>query len=1323
MDRNNLSLRWRMIFIIAGILVVLLTPIFLFARAQYINAYQEAYLGKGDLITLQVKQIIETVAPYVITLDDAPGLSRLLQDITSEVEAFEFVALVEESGRIIEHSNPEMKGKFVPELRNLVPGQAIRRTLPEGEVYLASRAMPLPGQEDRTLYIVVGEDAGQVSPLLLRIAPLFLIPLFVGILIASLHASIDRLILRPLDRLIVGAVALGAGDLSHTIALDRKDELGVVADAFNEMAQRLKDLVRDLEQRVAERTAALEQRTVQLETVGLVSKEAAQVRDVILLLETAADAISEKFGFYHTGIFVLDDVKEWAILRAASSEGGQRMLARGHRLRVGEVGIVGFVADTGQPRIAFDVGVDAEWFNNPDLPMTRSEIALPLTMEDEVIGVLDVQSEVDHAFTDEDISILQLLADQIAIALHNARLMQGMEGALEELQEIQADYSRQGWARVAARLRPMAYEYDRVDVSPVPPFPVPSDLREGQVSNIMVKDGATPVMMEEMRLGQRVLGYVGLADSQRVWTEEEKALVASVSEQVASALETARLFEESQRTADQQLLISRVLQVAAAPDIPSDQVLLQIARVLAHGLDLAVVVFTFPYPDLPFVHPYAVLDPEGNELDLFREEFPLSEEHYIFFRGLTRAELGPMAPLLGGVSSVSTDEQTHRFLTSYNFDQVLYVPLRSAGVHSGFIAMIQRVGDSPLDPDIRELAQNLASQIAVVIENLNLTAATKRRVEALGQLYNAGVELITVSDVEELLGRAARVARNVFDAGRAVIFFKNPEAEGYLIGHSVASPAVLERFPVRSPGEDGLTDEILASRESILIRDRQRHSGPSHAEAVAASFFSMVAVPLQIGEEAVGVFYLDGESIGQFDEDDRQLLEFFASQVAAAIQNALQFDKTEQALSVVERQALYRTNTSEAVTLLTQDGSAAMAQVLRLLGEAANVDVVFYAESIEVEVESEAEMMWRLAEMARISEDVDISVIERGRTLSMSTFPYLMAQLRDEGYVQGRPEEFPPAEQRLLSSLGMKSLLSLAVPVEGRPPGMVALAGIEEEILLGAEEIAALQTASAAISNTLAREHLLRQVRGALAEQETLYEASAELNLVQTYEGILDVLREYTLVGENSINISINYFDRPWTEEELPTWIYVLTRWTELPPEAVSDRYPLQAFPSASDILRPDRPVIVEDVRQDERLDDAARQLYVERYGAASTIFIPLVAGRQWIGYVNAIYAEPRTFPPSAVRRLVSLSGQAAVAIQNLRQLRTIEARARRERMIREITESIQAAPDVQGVLQAAVRELGRALGAPRNVVHFRPPEQLREQSAQQTAISSEDEV
>ena len=117
------------------------------------------------------------------------------------------------------------------------------------------------------------------------------------------------------------------------------------------------------------------------------------MRNVNVLLETTVRAVSENFGFYHVGIFILDDEKSWAILSAASSEGGRRMLARGHRLRVGQTGIVGYVSDSGMPRIALDVGDDAAWFDNPDLPGTRSEMALPMKIENEVVGILDVQSE------------------------------------------------------------------------------------------------------------------------------------------------------------------------------------------------------------------------------------------------------------------------------------------------------------------------------------------------------------------------------------------------------------------------------------------------------------------------------------------------------------------------------------------------------------------------------------------------------------------------------------------------------------------------------------------------------------------------------------------------------------------------------------------------------------------------------------------------------------------------------------------------------------------------------------------------------------------
>ncbi len=176
--------------------------------------------------------------------------------------------------------------------------------------------------------------------------------------------------------------------------------------------------------------------------------------------------ISERFGFYHTGIFLLDPAREWAILQAASSKGGQRMLARGHRLRVGEVGIVGYATAYNLPRIALDVGEDAVYFDNPDLPETRSEIALPLRARGEVIGALDVQSREPDAFSDEDVTALQTLADQVAVAISNARLFQQAQESLEAQRRAYGELSHQAW-RDLLRGRPnLGFLRNRQGISP-----------------------------------------------------------------------------------------------------------------------------------------------------------------------------------------------------------------------------------------------------------------------------------------------------------------------------------------------------------------------------------------------------------------------------------------------------------------------------------------------------------------------------------------------------------------------------------------------------------------------------------------------------------------------------------------------------------------------------------------------------------------------------------------------------------------------------------------------------------------------------------------
>jgi len=176
-----------------------------------------------------------------------------------------------------------------------------------------------------------------------------------------------------------------------------------------------------------------QRRAMQLAAAAEVSRDAISTLDMGQLLTNTVNLIRDRFGFYHAGVFLVDDAGEYAVLHAATGEAGRKMLEQQHKLKVGEVGIVGYVTGRGESHIALDVGQDAVHFDNPLLPNTRSEMALPLTVRGRVIGALDVQSTKEAAFSDESVATLQTMADQLAAAIENARLYEEERRRAEEL--------------------------------------------------------------------------------------------------------------------------------------------------------------------------------------------------------------------------------------------------------------------------------------------------------------------------------------------------------------------------------------------------------------------------------------------------------------------------------------------------------------------------------------------------------------------------------------------------------------------------------------------------------------------------------------------------------------------------------------------------------------------------------------------------------------------------------------------------------------------------------------------------------------------------
>jgi GAF domain-containing protein/HAMP domain-containing protein len=393
--------------------------------------------------------------------------------------------------------------------------------------------------------------------------------------VGLIAVATSQLLSGPISLLTSTAEKITDGDLDAQAPIHSSDEFGMLGNAFNMMTSQMRTLISELEDRVRARTqeianqnVALSTRARQLQTVSEVARQIVSVQELENLLGSVTQLISKRFGFYHVGVFLLDENKEFALLRAANSEGGKRMLARRHMLPVGKVGIVGNVTGSGQARIATDVGDDAIFFNNPDLPHTRSEMALPLMVAGQVIGALDIQSTDSNAFLETDIELFNTLADQVAIAIYNNQLYSETLSALNEAQNLHRQYLTNEWNQDLSIRRVRGYLYNHAGISPqnteLAAWKTVINTGQPVIEQIAGSNG-TPdraTLVVPITVRGETIGVVHVQDQgeDRSWTDDEVAVVNNVTSQVAVALENARLFENTVRRADRE---KKVLEITA----------------------------------------------------------------------------------------------------------------------------------------------------------------------------------------------------------------------------------------------------------------------------------------------------------------------------------------------------------------------------------------------------------------------------------------------------------------------------------------------------------------------------------------------------------------------------------------------------------------------------------------------------------------------------------------------------------------------------------------------------------------------------------------
>ncbi len=376
-----------------------------------------------------------------------------------------------------------------------------------------------------------------------------------SIVVALIAALIANSLTNPIIALSKVANSISQGDYNARANVKNTDEIGVLALAFNSMTDQLQSVLVGLEQRIDERTADLKKSTLELETIAEVARDITIIRDLSTLLNVSANLIRERFNYYHVGIYLIDDAGEFVYLRAASGMSAQEMLDQNYKLKIGQEGLTGNVVRTGRAYIAQDVGKDAVRFQNPFLPQTHSEIALPLRSRNITIGILDIQTDIESAFEERSTNILQLLADQLAAAIENAQLTQQVEGTFTELNTAYRLQTQSVWQSTLNNRENSAYEYNGMQMQSVPqnlPIDLLKQLEAGKA--IVTQTNASDVkktLLVPITVRNQVIGVIGLEqeDPNRTWTEEEMAVAEAAANRAGLTLENARLLEESQRRA------------------------------------------------------------------------------------------------------------------------------------------------------------------------------------------------------------------------------------------------------------------------------------------------------------------------------------------------------------------------------------------------------------------------------------------------------------------------------------------------------------------------------------------------------------------------------------------------------------------------------------------------------------------------------------------------------------------------------------------------------------------------------------------------------
>lgn len=565
---------------------------------------------------------------------------------------------------------------------------------------------------------------------------------------------VARSITLRLGNLTEAASSLRQGQWGQRLTVVGRDEIAWLSKAFNTMSDQLYDLIGSLEQRVAERTAALSKasdslsrRVNQLQTSAEVARTAATLTEPEQLLTRVVELIQQRFEFYYVALFLVDAEGRYAVLQRGTGEAGRAMRERGHRLEVGGQSMVGWVCANQQARIALDVGDEPVRFVNPLLPETHSEMALPLRVGERMLGVLDVQSTRKSAFDEDDVAVLQSMADQVAVALENARLFQQYQDTLQELQATNRLLVREGWQAYVGQQQ-MRHRVEFLSGAPTGPESVEEPL-------------TVPLELHGQPLGRLTLRREG----DRTWSDEELEMIQAIALQTALSADNARLIEQTrQALGEARALYETSREITSAREI--GEVLAAVLDDLAHTGVHAAAIALFDTPtreQAKYIELAGVWDHMGTPRLAQGVRFAIAD--FTLFGRITDEGALVSADLL---VDPGLDDMAKKVLGGLGLRGMAITPLVA---RDQWIGLLFALTEQPHTFTWAELNfhRALADQAAVAIDNRRLLAETQQRAHREALIRQITTRIRAASDVHGVLQvTAAELARSL-GASRAIV--------------------------------------------------------------------------------------------------------------------------------------------------------------------------------------------------------------------------------------------------------------------------------------------------------------------------------------------------------------------------------------------------------------------------------------------------------------------------------------------------------------------------------------------------------------------------